>query len=63
MMSCAPTETEYPQVWSGPWSSASQDDTYSAAGEAIKMLRWLWGWPTEQRGDKVQNEFVACVAA
>ena len=27
------------------------------------MLRGLWGWPMEQRRDKVQNEFVAFVAA
>ena len=27
------------------------------------MLRGLWGWPMEQRRDKVQTEFVACVAA
>ena len=45
------------------WSSASQDDTYSAAGEALTMLRGLWGWPMEQRRDKVQTDFVACVAA
>ena len=27
------------------------------------MLRGLWGWPMEQRHDKVQTEVVACVAA
>ena len=47
MMSCAPTEIEYPQVPSEGWSSAPQDGMYSAAGEELRPLRELWGWPVK----------------
>ena len=38
MMSCVPTEIEYPQARSEGWRSAPYEDMYALSGESVRIV-------------------------